>query len=138
MPVYTSRQAKISLSIPGVSLDSKSWDKFSGGGHEAETGQYNPGGMAPAVAHAGVSKRNQITLERGDDDTLIGLRAALDAAVNQPCSVGVTPLKSQSVAAGKQTTYTGIVRSVSPPDNDSTSSSVRMIQVVIEADEPIA
>lgn len=135
--LYTANKFKLSLSIPGLTIDSKSWDKFSGGGHTAETQNYPPGGMQPSLAVGGVSKRNQATLERARDDTLIASEIALDGAVNSPCSVGVTPLKNATTTAGNQRTYTGVIREVTPPDQDSTSSSISMYQIVIELDEPI-
>lgn len=135
--LYTKNQFKISFSIPGVSLDNKSWDKFSGGSHKAETGTYNPGGMAPAVAHGGATKRNTATLERAWDDTLIGAFLSIDNATNGPCSVRVTPLKNSNTTASAGFSYTGIISEVVPPDEDSTSSDVQMLQVVIELNEPI-
>lgn len=138
MTVYTSRQSKISLSVPGVALPAMSWSKFSGGERDAETSQFNAGGMAPAVAVDGLSKRGGITLEIEDNDTMVSYRAVLDNCVHMPCSIGVTPLANMTTNAARQTTYTGIIKSVKFPDYDSTSSAVRMITVVVEANEPIA
>lgn len=135
--IYTKRQAKITLSVPGVTIDNKSWDKFSGGGHEADTGNYPPGGMQPSQATQGVTKRNQATVERAYDDVLIGAYLGLDGSVNMPCSVGVTPLRTATTSAGSQRTFTGLIRSVAPVDTDSTSSDVQMLIVVIELNEPI-
>ena len=136
--VYTSNQAKITLSVPSIGFsDSTSWDKFTGGGNVAETQQHTPGGMGPSFAVGGIVKRNQITLERAWDDSLIGVYGDLDGAVNSPCTIGVQPLKSASQTIGKQRTYTGILREVSPPDTDASSSNVSMLQIVIEADEKL-
>ena len=135
--LYTSRNFKISLSIPGLTIDNQAWDKFQGGGHAAETQNYPPGGMQPSLAVGGVTKRNTATLERAWDDVLIGAFIAIDGSLNSPCTVGVTPLKSATTTAGNQRTYTGIIKEVNPPDSDSTSSTVAMLQVVIELNEPI-
>lgn len=138
MTVYTSRQHKIGLSVPGVSLPTASWSKFSGADREAETSQFNAGGMAPAAAVDGLSKRNNATLEIEDNDATVLLRTVLDGIVHLPCSVGVTPLASATANAAPQNTYTGIVKSVKFPDYDSTSSAVRMITVVLELNEPMS
>jgi hypothetical protein len=135
--IYTKNQYKISLSIPGVGLDSQSWDSWSGAEHSADTQNYPPGAMAPSIATGGVSKRGRATLERADDDTLIGLRIALDGAVNLACTVGITPLKTAKTTAGNQITMTGVVNSVTLASGDSTSSDVRKIQVMIELNETI-
>lgn len=136
--IYTSNQAFITLSVPGVTLDNKSWDKFSGGGRTADTQNFPPGGMQPSVATGGVTKRNQITLERAWDDTLIGAALTLDAAVNGPCATGVVPLQNATttVPAGLRN-FTGVIKEVTWPENDSTSSSISMLSVVIEPNEPI-
>lgn len=135
--IYTSNQFKISFSVPGVTIDNKSWDKFAGGDHEAETQNFPPGGMEPSIAVGGISKRNQATLERAWDDTLIGAWRNLDGAVNSPCSIGITSLKKRGTKVGNQHSFTGIVRSVKRPDQDTTSSSIAMLQVVIELNEPV-
>lgn len=135
--LYTKDQYKISFSVPGVGLDSQSWDTWSGAEHSSDTQNYNPGAMAPAIATGGVTKRGQATLERAEDDTLIGLRMALDGAVRAACTIGITPLATATKNAGNQITYTGVVRSVTPPGGDSTSSDIRKIQVVVELNETI-
>jgi hypothetical protein len=135
--LYTSNNFKISLSVPSVTIDNKSWDKFQGGGRVAETSSHNPGGMEPAVAVSGVTKRNQATLERAWDDVLIGAFIGLDGAVGSPCAVAVTPLRTPTTTAGRQRAYTGVIREVTPPEQDSTSSSISMLQIVIELNEPI-
>lgn len=135
--LYTSHDSIITFSVPGVTLDRRSWDKFQGGAHQADTQNYPPGGHAPSVAVSGVTKRDTATLERAWDDVLIGAYMALDAAVGGPCAIGVTPSKTASTKAANRRSYTGVIKEVKPPDNDSTSSSISQLQIVIELNEPI-
>lgn len=133
--LYTSANSKILVSVPGITIDNKSWDKFSGAGHTADTGNYAAGGMVPSVPTAGVSKRNPATIERVWDDTLIGIYFALDGNLNGAISLQVIPLQNRTTSGPSKRSFTGIIKEVTPPDSDSTSSTVQMLQIIAELAE---
>jgi hypothetical protein len=140
--IYTSNQARIALKVPGVTIDNLSWDKFEGGERSADTQNYNPGGMKSAIATGGASKRAQATLTRAWDDTLIGAYIALEAAINTvgvACSITFLSTPT-TIASGKPAgfNYTGVLRSVTRPNYDSTSSTIAMLAVVLELNEVIS
>jgi hypothetical protein len=133
--IYTSRNSKILVNVAGVTIDTQSWDKFSGAGRTADTSNYPAGGMVPSVPVQGVTKRNPCTIERAWDDVLIGAQFDLDGAVNGPISVSVTPLQNRTTPGPAKRTFTGILKEVNPPDSDSTSSTVQMLSIVCELAE---
>lgn len=136
--LYTSANSKILVTVQGVTIDNQTWDKFSGAGHTSETSVYNPGALANAVAVQGVTKRSPATLERAWDDTLIGALLNLDGSLNQPVSISVTPLKNRTTNAAAKRSFTGILKEVNPPDSDSTASTVQMLSLIVELNEPIS
>ena len=136
--LYTSRNSKIVVSVAGVTIDSQSWDKFSGAGRTSDTGNYPAGGMKPSVPYAGVSKRNQATISRAWDDKLIGAYLALDGAIGGPVSIQVTPLQNRTTAASAKRSFTGILKDVNPPESDSTSSTIQMLEIVCELAEDMS
>jgi hypothetical protein len=139
--IFTSNMGRVAVSVPGVTIDSKSWDKFEGAERSADTQNYPAGGMVPSIATGGVTKRGPATISRAWDDTLISSYLALEAAINSAVSVSLTPLSNAvTVAAGKPSgfNYTGVLKSVSRPNYDSTSSSIAMLEIVCELNEVIA
>lgn len=136
---YTEFQGHVSFSLTnGPALDNKSWDKFDPPEHAAETSQWTPGGMAPAQAIGGITKRGQATLERAWDDTMIGLYTILDANLNQPIAVQQTSLVTATTASTAKpggSNWTGLLRSVKGPVFDSTSSTIQRIVCIVELNE---
>lgn len=135
--IYTSNQGKIAVSVPGVTLDNKSWDKFEGAMRSADTQNYPPGGMQPSIATGGVTKRSSATIQRAWDDTLIGAFISLEDAINGPFSCTFTPMQNATTTAAANFTYTGILKEVNRPNYDSTSSTIAQLELVVELNEPI-
>jgi hypothetical protein len=133
--LYTSANSKILVTVAGVTIDSSSWDKFSGAGHTSDTSTYNAGGMVPAVPVQGVTKRSPATLERAWDDTLVSAYYDLDGALNNAISVSVTPLQNRSTSGPAKRSFTGILKEVTAPDSDSTASTVQMLTIICELAE---
>jgi hypothetical protein len=133
--IYTSEKFHLAVSVPGVTIDSQSWDKLSGAGRTSDTQNYPPGGLKPSVATSGVTKRNPATISRAWDDTLIGAYGDLDNAVGGPITITVQPLANAITSVGKARTYTGVIKSVTPPEQDSTSSSISMLEIEVELNE---
>jgi hypothetical protein len=136
--LYTSHKFLITFSIPGVTIDTKPWDKFEGAAHSNDTQNYPAGGIAPSIAVSGVGKREQATLQRAFDDILVASHNAIDAATGQACSIAVKPLKSRGAQPGVGPNFTGIIRTVTgQPAADSTSSTIAMFAVIVELDEDV-
>ena len=137
--IYRKQQFFIQVSVPGVTIDSQSWDKASGGGIAPTMVKYAMGGMAPNVAIGGRRERADITVDRAWDDTLISAALALDkASGNTPCTVAITPLKARGKTAGKPLIRTGILGPVTWPEADSSSSDAAMLQISVSLNEAIS
>lgn len=137
MARFRSDQFRIQFSIEGVALDHTSWDTFDGGDIEPQSQNFNPGGMAPAVAMGGLRKRAPITITRNWDSTLRSAYLAIDRAGGvSSCKVVVTDLNKDRSGAGT-ITYTGVVGKVTPPKRESTSSAPAMLSVEIDCNEDL-
>lgn len=140
MPTYfRSDTARVQVTVAGISLPSDSWSKMEGGENAAETSQLLPGGMAPAVALGGLAKRTDLTVHRPWSDVMAGAYKALDQAVGAAtvtASYVVLDNNKQPVA-NASVTYTGILKSVTRPNYDSSSSTEALLQLVFECNEVI-
>lgn len=115
------------------------WDTKEGGETDSEETRYRPGGM-PEESLGGASTVTQITatrmFRRGRDDRLIkAMRAA--------CGSGAMVLKvinkdedGNPISTGE--TYTGVLKRVGPPQVDSNSSDVAMIEIEMTPDAAVA
>jgi hypothetical protein len=138
MPIYTSKDFRIHLQVAGVTYDTVSWDKFTGGNVVGENQQYNPGGAMPQVVVGGLRKRGPATLERAWDDSLIGAYLAFDAAVTfASVTCSITPLKGKAQNGGPFT-YTGVLESVTRPDADSNTSNVAMMTAIVTLNDTMS
>jgi hypothetical protein len=135
--LYTAHKFLITFTITGVVIDTQPWDRWEGGAHTSETGNYPAGGMVPSIAYSGVSKRETATLQRAYDDILVASFSAIDAAVGQPCAVAVKPKKARAATPGVGPNYTGIIKTVTGPPSNSTDSAIAMFVVMVELDEDV-
>lgn len=121
---YRTDNARIQVSVTGIVLDSVSWDMMDGGEIVAETTNYNPGGMEPAVELGGLSKRSDMTVERIWSDALIAVYKQLDNACGETAgSIGYTVLAKGVTVPGSAVTYTGVLKGVARPGYNSSSSA---------------
>lgn len=141
MPTYLrSDSARVQVTVSGVTLPSDSWSKMEGGDNVAETTQLNPGGMAPAVALGGLPKRSDMTVERPWSDALIGAFKALDQATGAATVTATyTNLDAnKNPIPGSGVTYTGVLKQVTRPNYDASSSTAATLAIVFEANELIS
>lgn len=140
MPSYRSDMGFISFQVAGVQLDSVSWDAFDGGDLVVSSENYNPGGMAPAIALGGKRSRSDITIKRIWSDALIASYIALDNAGGKAAfTASYQTLAADHVTkVGSPIVYSGIIGNVSRPAYDSTSSSPVFLTVVCSCNEVIS
>jgi hypothetical protein len=140
MPQYfRTDQARIQVSIAGVSLDNVSWDKMEGGDNVAPSTNYPPGGMQPSVELGGVPKRNPVTVERIWSDTLIAAYKAMDNGAGKlPVTASYTVLdRNGNPVPGSTISYTGVLLETARPNYDSSSSSEAMLKITVGLNGPI-
>lgn len=141
MPTYfRSDQARIQVNIPGINLPSDSWSKMEGGDNVAETSQLLPGGMAPAIAQGGLSKRSDVVVHRPWSDTMVALFKQLDQSTGSARGTQTYTVldANKNPVPGSSVTYSGVLKSVTRPNYDSSSSGEALLQLAFECDEPIA
>jgi hypothetical protein len=96
------------------------FDTLSGGELDSEESKYQPGGMAAEISLGGRKTIGNVTIGRYCDRT----RAAR-------ITIGQTPLDPMGARAGEPLTYTGTLKTVTPPDVDSTGTDAA--QLTLEA-----
>lgn len=137
--VYRKEHWFITIAVTGIALDTQSWDKATGGDINPTMVKYPLGGMGGSVAIGGRRERNDITIERAWDDTLITLWKKLDdASGDTPATVSLQPLVRRGNAAGKPINYSGILAQVTRPDADSSSSDAATMTVVVSLNETVS
>jgi hypothetical protein len=137
--LYRSDQSRIQVQVAGVQMDSVSWDVMDGGDITAESVNYLPGGMAPAVELGGIPKRGDLTVARIWSDAMIAVYKALDDVSGRAaCTVTYVVLDANGNTVPNATfTYTGVLKSVNRPNYDSSTSSEAKIQLVIGCNRSI-
>jgi len=109
------------------------WDKLTGGEVDSDDSRYRPGGMAPPVSLGGAVTVGNVTLQRlyrldrdhGQIKWLIGLAGRGNVVINRKA------LDVDGNAFGKPLTYTGTLKSVTPPEIDSESSDAALISIEV-------
>lgn len=134
----TVNQYDVRLTVDGRNLGT--WDKKSGGAIDSEETKYRPGGMAPERSLGGVRTVANVTLERlyelaRDHDTIPWLISRVGRGA---CVVTQQPLDVDGNAYGRPITYQGTLKTVTPPEPDSTANDPSMIAVEISTDGGIA
>jgi len=121
---YRTDNGRVQVQVQGIVLDSISWDMMDGGDIVAETTNYNPGGMEPAIELGGQAKRSDMTVERIWSDALIAVFKQLDNACGEtPITIGYTVLSKGVAVPNSGITYTGVLKSVARPGYNSSSSA---------------
>lgn len=128
------------MQVAGVTIDNNSWESFEGADITPEMQNYNPGGMAPAIALGGLRKRSTATIKRIWSDAMIGAFQALDAAAgiaNVTCSFQ-TLAADHKTPVGNPITYTGVLGSVTRPTYDSVTSAPAFLTITVDMNEAIS
>lgn len=136
---YRSDNGRVQVSVPGVALDTTSWDAASGGDVTASSTNYSPGGMQPSIALGGIPTRSNMTVERIWSDFLIGIFRDLDAACGEsPITISYTVLRNGIAVPGSTISYTGVLTGVQRPNYDSSSAAEAKLQLTADLNRTIS
>lgn len=135
-----SREDNFSVTVKIGSTDWGVWDKLSGGAIDSEELKYKPGAMAPAVSLGGSVNVENITVSRlFSRDVVQQKRKELYRAVGSALvTVTKQPLDGDRNPYGSPDVYTGILKTVTPPDADSESNDAALIAIEISSNGTIA
>lgn len=122
---------RVSVSLEGNNMGV--FDKQSGGAVSADVQSYPPGGMAPPVVLAApANKIDVLTITKlYTTDDHDNIDTWLSAVGKGTCVVREQPLDQNRAAYGPPVVWTGILTSVLPPENDSTSNTPGMLTITI-------
>jgi hypothetical protein len=123
-------QYNVTVSIDGMG-NLGTWDKFEGGEVDSDEQKYSPGGMAPPVSLGGAVQMGNVTVSRlyvleRDHPVVHTLLSKVGIA---QIRVSKQPLDVNKVPYGRPLVYTGKIKTVTPPEHDSTSSDPALIQI---------
>ncbi len=126
----------------GVTLagrDLGTWDTKEGGETDSEETRYRPGGL-PEESLGGATTVTQITVSRmfrrGRDDEQIAFMRGQVGGGQAIVKVINADADGNPISTGE--TYTGILKRVGPPEVDSNSSDVAMIEIEITPNAAVA
>lgn len=124
-------QYDIEVTVDGVNLGT--FDKMEGGEADSEDTVYRPGKMAPAISLGGHSTVSAITVSRlrslQRDD---GLEQTLMAKVGKgQVTIIKQPLDVNGGAFGRPLVYTGVLKTVSPPEADSDGDDPALFEIQV-------
>lgn len=116
------------------------FDTFSGGEIDSEEAKYSPGGMQPEISLGGRRTVGNITVSRYCDRALDWpiikwLASQVGVAI---CSIGLTPLDPSGAVGGAPLTYTATLKTVTPPETDSTGNDAAKIELEFTCNGTVA
>jgi hypothetical protein len=107
------------------------FDTCKGGEVDSDEQKYSPGAMQPPLSLGGAVTMGNVTISRLfdlDRDQPI-IHDLLSGAGLYPIEVKKQPLDVNKVPYGRPLVYTGKLKTVTPPDHDSTSSDPAMLEI---------
>lgn len=115
------------------------FDTKEGGETDSEETRYRPGGL-PEESLGGATTVTQITcsrmFRRGRDDELISFMRSKVGGGKVTVKVINEDADGNPISTGE--TYTGVLKRVGPPEVDSNSSDVAMIEIEITPNAAVA
>jgi hypothetical protein len=127
-----STQQGFSVTVSKQGRDFGVFAGKTGGEVDRDVTEYYPGGMLPARKLLGVSTTGDLTVRKlvadlSDDDVRV-----LFSDQQQPTEYTVTQqrLTASDRAAGRPLSQRGVIKGVTYPDHDSSSSDAAEIQIV--------
>jgi hypothetical protein len=107
------------------------FDTMKGGEVDSDEQKYRPGGMADPVSLGGAVTMGNVTVSRlyvleRDHATIHQLLSVVGKA---GITVSKQPLDTNRVPYGRPLVYTGKIKTVTPPEHDSTSSDPAMLEI---------
>ena len=135
MPVPTRQDThNVTVSVDGRQIGL--FDTKSGGELDTEENLYNPGGMLGQVSIGGAPTIGNVTIERYYDAlrdhplmAWLGNRRGYGRV-----SIGITPRDPQGVVRGDPLVYAGTLKTVTPPELDSTGNDMATWSMEVTCD----
>lgn len=128
---------RVTMTLAGRDLGI--WDTKEGGESDSEETRYRPGGL-PEESLGGADTVTQITcsrmFRRGRDDQQIAFMRSQVGSGTAIVKVLNSDADGNPIGTGE--TYTGVLKRVGPPQVDSNSSDVAMIEVEITPNAAVA
>lgn len=112
------------------------WDRKEGGEVDSEENKYKPGGMGAEISLGGTKTVGNVTFSRyydwsRDDEIIQWLKNGVGSARG---SLGVQMKDVYGNNQGALMTYSGTLKTVTPPDLDSTSNDAAIWSVEFTCD----
>lgn len=123
-------QYDVTASVDGLGALG-TFDTFKGGEVDSDEQKYRPGGMSDPVSLGGAVTMGNVTISRNyllDRDHPI-IHTLLSLAGRAQISVCKQPLDVNKVPYGRPLIYKGKIKTVTPPEHDSTSSDPAMLEI---------
>jgi hypothetical protein len=123
-------QFNVTASIDGIG-NMGTFDSMTGGEVDSDEQKYRPGGMAAPVSLGGAVTMGNVVIARLallDRDYPI-LHKLLSLAGIANITVTKQPLDDNKTPYGRPLVYTGKVKTVTPPEHDSTSSDPALLTI---------
>lgn len=136
MPVAPTREDTwlITCSVDGRDLGI--FDTSSGGELDSEESKYKPGGMVGEISLGGSVTTGNLTIgrycDRRRDWPLIKWLASRRGAGRG--TIGLTPLDPNGARDGDPLTYLGTLKTVTPPELDSTGTDAAILELEFTID----
>lgn len=123
-------QYNVTVTIDGIG-NLGTFDKFAGGEVDSDAQTYSPGAMAPPVSLGGAVTIGNVTVSRmyvleRDHPIIHQLLSLVGVAT---IHVAKQPLDTNKVPYGRPLVYTGTIKTVTPPEHDSTSSDPAIMDI---------
>jgi hypothetical protein len=131
-------QSAITVSIDGI--DTGIWEMKSGGEVDSDDTQIYPGARQAPVSLGGKQIPGPITLTRTFDLTrdLGQIKGWMNKAGKARVTVKDQPLDADDNPFGTAIVQTGKLKTVTPPDRDSTDSGAAQVVIVVSVDGTVA
>jgi hypothetical protein len=139
MAVAPSREDTWLITCTVDELDLGVFDTFSGGEVDSEEAKYRPGGMAAEISLGGSRTIGNVTIGRyydrlRDHPRLKSLASRVGAG---RVTIGLTPLDASGLRGGDPLTYSGILKTITLPDIDSTGTDAAIVELECTIDGDI-
>lgn len=136
MPPAPTREDTWLITAAVEGRDLGIFDTASGGELDSEESKYKPGGMQPEISLGGSLTIGNLTITRYCDRArdwpvikwLLAQRGAGRGAI------GITPLDPTGARSGDPLVYGGTLKTVTPPEIDSTGTDAAMLSLEFTCD----
>jgi hypothetical protein len=136
MPPLPTREDTWLITCAVDGRDLGVFDTASGGELDSEESKYKPGGMAAEISLGGTRTFGNLTITRYCDivrdwPVIKWLGARVGSG---RCAIGITPLTPIGERSGEPLTYSGTLKTCTPPETDSTGTDAAMVSLEFTID----